>query len=93
MAAPAWAWRPGRARPCGGTPASSGTPNSPPLRRGGRRQRVCGPTPTAEQRGGDASPVAPRSREVAGFIVTDAPRGLCIISAKLNNQWVGVSVS
>jgi hypothetical protein len=26
---------------------------------------VCGPTPTAEQRGGDASPVAPRSREVA----------------------------
>jgi hypothetical protein len=30
------------------TPASSGTPNSPPLRRGGRHQRVCGPTPIAD---------------------------------------------
>jgi hypothetical protein len=69
-----------RARLSGSTASAS-----PPLQLGGRQRRVCGRTPTAEQRGGGASPVARGYRAVACLIVTAARLNLCIISANLNN--------
>jgi hypothetical protein len=62
---PAPAWRPGHAFPFGGRPATSGTLNSPPRRRGAPPWGATGPTSTAELRGDGASPVAWAFQEVA----------------------------
>jgi hypothetical protein len=62
---PGWVWRPVPASPSVGTPATSERPNSQRPRPDWRRPRDAGPTPTAEQRGDGASPVAWALREVA----------------------------